>query len=332
MEYTLPLTAHLSKEVERKTVAPNSTPAKSQSSLTANNELIQTVSIENVQDLLGQGYPYTYITGIPEPGKSKIVIHNFDKDILLNTIDIEETITKMPKHYNNGREILQEIKFTKEEDMISKFMQQINTYSSWDSEQGTGKTVIESTFFSNGNIKENTRLGSEKTTLSKSKIGIEELEKHPGATEETLKEKLHIHRKDKNRDTFFSSFREKIENKKGKNPEDIYLKDIIRTRQTGPELKELLGYLESAPLYPFEGTEELTRTYTGIEFIYGNRCIEAFYFSPSEETGRKPVYMGIIKGIKIKDRIESTEKYFFIDSDMTAVLDHLIYSDYSFTS
>ena len=323
MEYILPLTAHLSNEIERKTITPNSIPARSQSSLTVNNKLVQTVSIENVRDLLGHGYPYIYITGTPEPGRSKIVIRNFDKDMLLNTIDIKETITEMPKHYNNGREIRQEIKLTKEEEIISRFTQQINTYGSWDPKQGTGKTVIESVFFSNGKKQENTKLGSEKTTISKLKIGIEELEKHQDALGETLKERLQIHREDKNRDTFFSSFREKMEDKKGKNPEDIYLKDIIKTRQTGPELKELLGYLESAPLYPFESAEELTRTYTGIEFIYGNRCIEAFYFSPSEETGKKPVYMGIIKGTKIKDGIKYTEKDFFIDSNMAAVLENL---------
>ncbi|MCK5235109.1 MAG: hypothetical protein KAJ88_04650, partial [Candidatus Aenigmarchaeota archaeon] len=58
--------------------------------------------------------------------------------------------------------------------------------------------------------------------------------------------------------------------------------------------------------------------------------IKAIAFSPSEETGNRPVYMIIKEKINVEEGIEYVEKDFFIDDDKTAVLRHLINNPISY--
>ncbi|MEA3229980.1 MAG: hypothetical protein U9P44_03620, partial [archaeon] len=55
-----------------------------------------------------------------------------------------------------------------------------------------------------------------------------------------------------------------------------------------------------------------------------DKYVKAFYFSPSNETGNKPVYMIIKEDITIEDETENVEKDFFIDSDKERLIDTIM--------
>ena len=251
-----------------------------------------------------RGYPYMDIITLLDEGKNMQQICNYSDMLPKEKLVINETISRKGKiEWDLSRRIRTET----EEDII----QDIGITNEWhdDSKMGTTKTDIH---YYDDKRKE---LGSEKTQISNRKVNPEELEKFIDGMSRFIRD-------DDGKDFFFL-FRDAAEKEYGAS-EDIYIKHIIKNRHIDPAISNIVNSLDARPLYPFENAPIFTTTYSVLEFGYQERntreYIKAIAFSPSEETGNRPVYMIIKEYIIEKDGIEYVEKDFFIDSDIDSVI------------
>ena len=310
-----PISAHLS---ERKALGENGKIAVDFSSeLTIDGKLRQKVTDEELLMLTIRGYPYIDIITLQDNGQNTQEICNYSNDGLIEKFIIQEN---MHKNRNENRYIISR-KISRQSGDKTEFLntEDIAIKHSWDTRKEKGETII------NINYSDSTDriIGDEEIEIANRKIEysilnteIEELSNF-------------IDPENKGFERFFSSFAETVNSHEGKEPEEIYMKQIQKYRNSKDDsLKELLKNLDSAPIYPFENTCNLSRKYGVLEFGYqeGNtrKYIKAIAFSPSEKTGNEPVYMIIKEDIKTEDGIEYVEKDFFIDSNMTAILKHLV--------
>ena len=320
------ITAHLSEIKNLKKKEEIATDFLSE--LTINGEVRQKVTDKRLLTLTIRGYPYIDIISILDKGKNmkeKNIqeIHNYSDDGLVETFIINENIHK---NTNEGRYIIsRKIDLQAGKSIKQLNSQDISIRHSWDETKEKGETII------GINYSDSTDriIGDEEIQISNKRVEypiqeteIEELSNFMDQENEEFK-------------TFFSNFIESINYYQNKTPEDIYIKQVKKHRDSkDPSLKELLKNLDSAPIYPFENTCNIERKYGVIEIGYkeGNteRYIKAIAFSPSEETGNRPVYMIIKEKINVEEGIEYVEKDFFIDDDKTAVLRHLINNPISY--
>ncbi len=296
-----PISAHLS---ERKTLDEKGKIANDFSSeLTIDGELRQKVTDKELLALTIRGYPYIDPLVLADEGKNTQKICNYSDGLPKEELVITETINKKGNiQWNLSRKINTGTK--------TEITQNIRIINEWHNDSMTGKTYTE-IYYSDS---EGEELGSEKTLTSNRKVSPEDLDKFIDGMSRFIRD-------DTGKDFFFL-FKDAAEQKYG-NPEDMYIKHILKNRRIDPTISSIVNSLDARSLYPFENAPVFTATYSILEFGYGNKYIKGFYIKPSEETGNRPVYMIIKEKINVEDGIEYVKKKFFIDSDKSAVLKHV---------